>query len=414
MARAVAIVVVGPRQGRGTPARALTSKLCMPLFDPRVLGARASGLRRERIEGSPRFRDGKFHNTAPLASTLEGESLAKRFGIISEFFRGGPGRVPDVELPVESPLASWSRPAETGLRVTWLGHSTVLLEIDGVRVLTDPVWGDRVSPVTWAGPRRFHRVPVEVSQLPELDAVLVSHDHFDHLDYPSTVLELARRDVPFYTSLGVGAHLEAWGVAPERITELDWWESAGCRAALSFTAAPRRHFSGRGNGGRTAPCGRRGRAPRTTPSSSAATPASPRVPRSARASAHRLVDARGRRVSPVVGRDPSRPRQRARAPIACSAADALLPVHWGTFDLGLHAWDDPSRSSPPARRRRGSSSSRRAWAEPSSPPASSRLSMVARPLRTDDGEVLTENGIGERRRGFGRASGARGRGTTSS
>src|SRR6185295_6449259 len=123
-------------------------------------------------------------------------------------------------LPVVSPLEAWSREAETGLRATWLGHSTVLLEIDGVRVLTDPVWGERVSPVDWAGPKRFHRAPAAVSELPSLGAVLVSHDHFDHLDYP-TIVELARRDVPFITSLGVGAHLQAWGVHPSRITELD-------------------------------------------------------------------------------------------------------------------------------------------------------------------------------------------------
>ena len=117
---------------------------------------------------------------------------------------------------------------ETGLRATWLGHSTVLVEIDGVRVLTDPVWGERASPTSFAGPSDSTR-PVPISSLPALDAVIISHDHYDHLDYP-TILELARLDVPFITSLGVGAHLEAWGVPAERITELDWWERTPCRA----------------------------------------------------------------------------------------------------------------------------------------------------------------------------------------
>jgi len=130
--------------------------------------------------------------------------------------------------------------------VTWLGHSTTLLEIDGLRVLTDPVWGERVSPVSFAGPRRFHPTPVSIENLPPLDAVLVSHDHFDHLDH-TTIRQLAKRETPFVTSLGVGAHLEAWGVAPERITELDWWESATL-GGLRFHAAPARHFSGRGFG----------------------------------------------------------------------------------------------------------------------------------------------------------------------
>ena len=102
------------------------------------------------------------------------------------------------------------------MRATWLGHSTVLLEIDGVRVLTDPVWGLRASPSQLAGPKRFQPVPVTLKQLPPIDAVLVSHDHYDHLCHP-TITALAKTDVPFITSLGVGAHLQAWGIAPQLI-----------------------------------------------------------------------------------------------------------------------------------------------------------------------------------------------------
>jgi L-ascorbate metabolism protein UlaG (beta-lactamase superfamily) len=112
----------------------------------------------------------------------------------------------------------------TGLRATWLGHSTVLIEIDGLRVLTDPVWGTRASPSRLIGPKRFQPVPISLRSLPPVDVIVVSHDHYDHLDYP-TIHELAKVDVPFVTSLGVGAHLEAWGVPPKRIVELDWWES---------------------------------------------------------------------------------------------------------------------------------------------------------------------------------------------
>ncbi|MDB5220608.1 MAG: outer membrane protein romA [Myxococcaceae bacterium] len=318
----------------------------MALFDPRVLGARPSGLRRERIEASSRYKDGKLHNTEPLLSTLKpGQTLGQRFGIVSEFVRGGPGRFPDVELPVESPLAAWSRPAETGLRATWLGHSTVLLEIDGVRVLTDPVFGERVSPVSWAGPRRFHRPPVQVADLPDLDAVLVSHDHFDHLDYP-TILELARRDVPFYTSLGVGAHLEAWGVKASRITELDWWEDAVMAGGrLSFTATPARHFSGRGTG-----------ANRTAWSSWVMHGANHRVffsgdtgltpefetirERCAAGRPFDLVMLEVGAYHPAWGEIHLGP-DNALVAHRMLGGGTLLPVHWGTFDLGLHAWDQP-------------------------------------------------------------------------
>ena len=315
----------------------------MLLFDPRVLGARPSGLRRERVEASPRFRDGRFHNTEPLSSTLsEAKTLGQRFGIISEFFTGGARRVPTRELPVESPLEAWSRPAETGLRATWLGHSTVLLEIEGVRVLTDPVWGNRVSPVEWAGPKRFHRAPVSVEQLPELDAVLVSHDHFDHLDYP-TIAALARRDVPFVTSLGVGAHLETWGVRPARITELDWWETMTLPGSrLSFTATPARHFSGRGNGSN-----------RTAWSSWSLRSAHHGVFFSGdtglmkefetiheRCGKHDLVMLEVGAYHPSWGQIHLGP-DNALIAHRMLGGGALLPVHWGTFDLGLHPWSEP-------------------------------------------------------------------------
>jgi L-ascorbate metabolism protein UlaG (beta-lactamase superfamily) len=144
------------------------------------------------------------------------------------------------------PRESWLRAPASGLRVTWLGHSTLLVEIDGLRVLTDPVWGPRASPSRLAGPKRFQPVPVPLRKMPPVDLVLVSHDHYDHLDY-TTIRELARVDVPFVTSLGVGAHLQAWGVAAERITELDWWESHRLPGTdLTVTAAPSQHFSGRG------------------------------------------------------------------------------------------------------------------------------------------------------------------------
>jgi L-ascorbate metabolism protein UlaG (beta-lactamase superfamily) len=315
----------------------------MALFDPRVLGARVAGLRRERVEASPRFRDGKFHNTAPLRSIMvEGRTLAQRFGIVSEFVRGGPGRRPDVLLAVEKPFEAWAKPVETGLRATWLGHSTVLLEIDGFRVLTDPVFGERVSPVSWAGPKRFHRPPASPSELPHLDAVVVSHDHFDHLDY-STIVELARRETPFYTSLGVGAHLEAWGVAPSRIVELDWWEEAVLPGGrLSFTATPARHFSGRGTG-----------ANRTAWSSFVIRGDDHRVFFSGdtgltpefetireRCGPFDLVMLEVGAYHPAWGEIHLGP-DNALIAHRMLGGGALLPVHWGTFDLGLHPWDQP-------------------------------------------------------------------------
>ncbi|GGE99417.1 MBL fold metallo-hydrolase [Hymenobacter cavernae] len=130
------------------------------------------------------------------------------------------------------------------LRITWLGHSSVLLEIDGKRFLTDPVWG-RASPFGFAGPKRFFPMPLPIAHLPALDGIIISHDHYDHLD-EAAVRAFAPTGVSFFCPLGVGAHLRRWGVAANRITELDWWQRVVIGETHTLVATPARHFSGRG------------------------------------------------------------------------------------------------------------------------------------------------------------------------
>lgn len=125
-----------------------------------------------------------------------------------------------------------------------MGHSSVLAEIDGRRILFDPVWGERCSPFPFAGPRRLHPTPLSLAALGPVDVVVISHDHYDHLDLP-TIRSLAGTDTVFAVPLGVGAHLERWGVPPNRMHELDWNETATV-AGISLTATPARHFCGRG------------------------------------------------------------------------------------------------------------------------------------------------------------------------
>ena len=194
------------------------------------LGSKAQGARLERMKASPLWSGEGFRNVHPVIPGLRDPSVP--MPTLTEFLCGGERREPERPLPLVNPLAFWRRAPHTGLRVTWLGHSTVSIEIEGVRILTDPVWGPRASPLHFAGPKRFHPVPVALREMPPVDLVIISHDHYDHLDYP-TIRALAKSDIPFVTSLGVGAHLEYWGVVPERITELDWWESHGLgRAAF--------------------------------------------------------------------------------------------------------------------------------------------------------------------------------------
>jgi L-ascorbate metabolism protein UlaG (beta-lactamase superfamily) len=205
---------------------------------PRQMGAKASGARLARMEASPQYADGQFQNSVP-SSVMAPMSRSDMF---SAFMRDRERRHPRLPIPVvhEAPV----RDAE-GLHVTWLGHSSALVEIEGHRVLLDPVWSERCSPSALVGPKRMHEPPVALRDLPPLDAVVISHDHYDHLDMP-TIQNLADlQGAPFLVPLGVGAHLERWGVPSTRIIELDWNETHKI-GGLEFVSTAARHFSGRG------------------------------------------------------------------------------------------------------------------------------------------------------------------------
>ena len=308
------------------------------------LGKRAEGLRLERMKASPMWAGDGFRNVHPVLPGLRDATAEKP--TLSDFLCGGNRRVPRGPLPSMDPREGWRAPPGTGLRATWLGHSTVLVEIDGVRVLTDPVWGPRASPSQIAGPKRFQPVPVALRALPPVDAVLVSHDHYDHLDYP-TIRELARQEVPFVTSLGVGAHLQAWGVPEHRITELDWWESHTLpNADLTITAAPSQHFSGRGLKDRNA----------TLWSSLVIRSARHRVFFSGDTGLTTEYAAIRERLGPFdlvmleVGAfhpswgDIHLGPGNALEALSLLGGGAFLPVHWGTFALAMHAWDEPAET----------------------------------------------------------------------
>jgi L-ascorbate metabolism protein UlaG (beta-lactamase superfamily) len=205
---------------------------------PAAMGAAPSGDRAERVRRSPQWRDGKFRNAAPTQTLPAGDTG----DLIRRYRADRTARKPQGPIPVLTP--SSDVPGD-GLYVTWYGHASTLVEIDGSRVLFDPVWSDRVSPSARVGPKRLHPVPVSIEQLPRLDAIVISHDHYDHLDLP-TVRELLRtQSAPFVVPLGIGAHLERWQVPADRIVELDWEESADV-GALRLTATAAQHFSGRG------------------------------------------------------------------------------------------------------------------------------------------------------------------------
>lgn len=203
-----------------------------------ALGGQADGAPAASMQSSPQWRAGRFNNPQPIWTDLR---LAWW-----RFLSGPstPAAVPDAPVPVlHTAAAALATPAPSGLRVTWFGHASALLEIDGGKVLIDPFWGERASPVGWAGPKRWYAPPLALAALPAIDAVLISHDHYDHLDQAS-IRAMQAWATLFVVPLGVGKQLQAWGIAASRIIELDWWQSARV-GGLELVATPARHASGR-------------------------------------------------------------------------------------------------------------------------------------------------------------------------
>ena len=194
------------------------------------------GARRDRMRQSKQWHAGRFANPQPLQNSW--------FGALAGMVRRSPYVDPQQPIPtVHGAAQAISAPPKTGLRVTWLGHSSTLVEIDGLRVLTDPIFSERAGPIRFLGPRRWFPSPIALSELPPIDAVVISHDHYDHLDHRS-IQALAGSAAVFVVPLGVGAHLAFWGIPESRIVELDWWEATSV-GALRIVATPARHASGR-------------------------------------------------------------------------------------------------------------------------------------------------------------------------
>jgi L-ascorbate metabolism protein UlaG (beta-lactamase superfamily) len=294
-------------------------------------------LRQARREGR------RFLN--PVPTTIGG--FGTLFKVLPRFLRNKEEKSPRGPIgPFRTDVAVYGVAPESGLRVTWMGHSSMLVEIDGVRVLVDPVWDQRASPMTWAGPKRFFAAPMRLEDLPPVDVVLVSHDHYDHLG-EATIRQLSRlesmRGVRWVTSLGVGEILRGYGVESERITELDWTQNATVRG-LEITAVPSRHFSGRSMFNRFE------------------TLWSAFVFKSAKHKVYFGADTGwwdgfaeiGAKYGPFdlvmleigafdvlwegihLGPDGA-----ARAFDALGGSGLMMPIHWGLFDLALHAWRQP-------------------------------------------------------------------------
>ena len=301
-----------------------------------ALGGVVDGARLERAQASPNWRDGRFVNRLPRHDGSYVEIL-RRF-----FWGGEEHREPAEPPPVLARSGTdYAIGTPSGLRVTWLGHSTLLLEVEGARFLIDPVWGERVSPFSFAGPKRFYPPPLPLGALPAIDAVVISHDHYDHLDTP-TIKALSGLVARLIVPIGVGAHLERWGVDPSRIEELDWWDSTRV-AGVTLTATPARHFSGRGVGD----------ADRTLWAGWAFTGEVRRAFYSGDTAFDSFFQTIGERLGPfdltmlevgaydALWADVHLGPEQAVLAHQQLRGKVMLPVHWGLFDLGLHGWTEP-------------------------------------------------------------------------
>ena len=180
----------------------------------------------------------RFQNSEPSSVV----TLRETGPLLRELAKGLKAGLPAGRIPLETPEIPGT-PAD--LAVTWFGHATAMIELDGHRILVDPIWSERCSPSQHVGPARLHAAPIPLDELPEVDVIVISHDHYDHLD-KTTILELARmQEAPFLVPVGVGGYLRRWGVASDRVFELDWNQSEHV-AGLTITCTEARHFSGRG------------------------------------------------------------------------------------------------------------------------------------------------------------------------
>ncbi|HEY1230915.1 MAG TPA: MBL fold metallo-hydrolase [Ramlibacter sp.] len=305
-------------------------------------GAPMTGERLQRAMANPQYHDGRFTNLEPETPTSTaalGDYLVRQFS--GDEVREPPKPLP--VLPVDKAVLAAAPPA-SGLRAFWIGHASTYVELDGLRFQLDPVFAERVSPLP-VGPRRFHPPPIALDDLPRIDAVLVSHDHYDHLDM-DTVRHLAQRGSRFFVPLGIGAHLERWGVPAAQIEELEWWQERTV-GRVRIVSTPTRHYSGRGLRNRSS----------TLWSSWSVVGPQHRFFYSGDTGYAKLFADIGSRLGPfdmafikigaygpgAAWTDIHMTPEQAVQVQRDVRAKRMLPVHWSTFNLAYHDWDEPIR-----------------------------------------------------------------------
>lgn len=285
------------------------------------------------------YKDDIFINQIPTSMNMK---FGDYFSTSMEFFMGSEDRQPKGKIPVEK-IDSLDIVNNKSLpRITWFGHSAFLLELQGKNILIDPMLGETPSPHSWLGnPRYYKKLPIEIEKMPYIDAVIISHDHYDHLDYGS-IMKLKDKVGHFYVPLAVGSHFREWGIEESKITELNWHEKAQ-HDNLTFICAPARHFSGRGLTDRN----------ETLWASWIIKSPSQNIYFSGDGGYGPHFKEIGEKYGPFNfammecgqynekwGAIHMMPEETVQAFIDVKGG-LLMPIHWGAFTLALHSWTDP-------------------------------------------------------------------------
>ena len=307
-------------------------------FSP-AFGSRKSG-EQSNMGKSLNFKNGKFQNPVETRVQVDHVPYLKLF---REFLSTKENRVPSEEIQVKPIEKEVFHQQTNGVKICWLGHSSMVVEIEGKIILIDPVFSKRVSPFSFLGTKAFpYSKEYSLADLPQIDLVLISHDHYDHLDY-KTIKRFQDQNVKFLTTLGVGDHLESWGINRDRITELDWWDEYQLTNEIRLIATPARHFSGRGLTNRFS----------TLWASWVIAGANHRVFFGADSGYFPGFKTIGEKFGPFnlamlecgqysqywpsIHMAPEETFQAAKD----LNAKSLLPIHWGKFKLSIHPWTEP-------------------------------------------------------------------------
>jgi len=319
----------------------------MPQF-----GKAPSGGRLAFISQSEQYNGKAFENEGGIEAVLSPFQIVK---MMPRWLQVQEGESPKKTLPiVHRKRADFQHTDPNTVSATWFGHSSFLLEMDGKKLLLDPMFGPAAGPFSFLTQRFNDTLPLTMEDLPTIDAVLFSHDHYDHLDYP-TILKLKDKVGHFFVPLGLGSHLEHWGVAPENITEMDWWDEVDFEG-FTFASTPAQHFSGRSISDRNA----------TLWTSWVIIGQNQRIFFNGDSGYFGGYKKIGEKYGPfdlcmmecgqyneMWSEIHMMPEESHQAFLDLNGK-VMMPIHWGMFKLALHAWTDPIERVMAAAEKHGS------------------------------------------------------------